>query len=80
MNLSEDIKPFLEETIKFIAETGADKIAFVAICKDLGTVSCYHHCEYQDKAVLVGAIQEDMMTDFIENNSELIRDILSGDE
>lgn len=70
---------WLEGVLQEMVESEPDKIAIIWLRKDVvGTV--YYGCENDDRSVMIQAITEDSLLQFIANNRNYIRDLLKRDE
>lgn len=70
---------WLEDGLRMIAESGADKLCLVAMDKDGTTYTGYWNLCAADKAVVAYHIQTDAMWDTLEANRDRLQAIMDAE-
>lgn len=71
---------WLEETLSELVELRPVSIGIVLLGEDGTTGTAYYNIGNRDRALMVRAMIQDSLIDFIRLNSDIISDILNGEE
>ena len=75
-----ELMEFLEKTLPQIVTPTTQTLYAIAIDEDGTPKTVYYHCSPLDRATVLGAIFVDAVVAFIKDNTDMIIDILNGEE